>query len=85
MLHRTWSTRNDYERKINYDWPYRMDKISKTKKQNKTNKQKNKCTFIQFDIKEFYITHILHDSYIIYILQKTYQRMPLPLQKHSFQ
>ena len=22
MLHRTWSTRNDYERKINYDWPY---------------------------------------------------------------
>ena len=22
MLHQTWSTRNDYERKINYDWPY---------------------------------------------------------------
>ena len=21
MRHRTWSTRNDYERKINYDWP----------------------------------------------------------------
>ena len=21
MLHQTWSTRNDYERKINYDWP----------------------------------------------------------------
>ena len=21
MLHRTLSTRNDYERKINYDWP----------------------------------------------------------------
>ena len=22
MPHRTSSTRNDYERKINYDWPY---------------------------------------------------------------
>ena len=23
MSHRTSSTRNDYERKINYDWPYK--------------------------------------------------------------
>ena len=22
MLHQTWSTRNDYEQKSNYDWPY---------------------------------------------------------------
>ena len=47
-----------------------QNKQNKKTKQNKqTNKQKNKCTFIQFDIKEFYITHILHDSYYLYITE----------------
>ena len=71
MLHRTWSTRNDYERKINYDWPYRMDKISKTKKQNKTNKQTNKKTNAHSSnlilknstLLIYYMTHILSIYY----------------------
>ena len=37
MPHRTSSTRNDYEQKINYDWPYRVSTLSKVQLQEDEN------------------------------------------------
>ena len=39
MSHWTWSTRNDYEQKINYDWPYNHGGKSKNGREHDRDKR----------------------------------------------